>query len=98
GGPNTGICERLRAAIAHEPISTSAGAVSITVSIGVAAGGGPHSAESLIAVADAAMYEAKRAGRNRVAYSPSVKYANGREQFADEQISESDYRFYLQQL
>ena len=39
GGPETGLCERLRAAVAHEPIATSAGALFITVSIGVATGG-----------------------------------------------------------
>jgi diguanylate cyclase (GGDEF)-like protein len=79
GGPETGLCERLRVAVAHESIATSAGALPITVSIGVAAGGSAQTAESVIAAADAAMYEAKRAGRNRVAYSRSAKYTDGRE-------------------
>ncbi|HSO46586.1 MAG TPA: diguanylate cyclase, partial [Rhizobiaceae bacterium] len=72
GGPETGLYERLRAAVAQEPIPTSAGAISVTVSIGVAAAGGTQTLESVLAAADAAMYEAKCAGRNRVAYSSSL--------------------------
>jgi len=51
----------------------------VTLSIGVAAanpGPGPHDykvlAERLIAEADAALYRAKSAGRNRVATSPNI--------------------------
>ena len=74
GGPETGLYERLRAAVAQEPIATSAGAIAVTVSIGVAAAGGTQTLESVLAAADAAMYEAKRVGRNRVAYSnPSTE-------------------------
>jgi PleD family two-component response regulator len=38
----------------------------VTLSIGVAAGGSDDTLESLLARADAALYAAKRAGRNRV--------------------------------
>ncbi|MBM3485376.1 MAG: PleD family two-component system response regulator [Alphaproteobacteria bacterium] len=61
--------ERLRVAVAAEPIKIGApaGAVSVTVSIGVAsATAGMVSLEDLISRADAALYEAKRSGRNCV--------------------------------
>ncbi len=58
------VAERLRAAIG----SLSPAGVPITVSIGVSAARGERvQYEPLFAAADAALYEAKRAGRNRVA-------------------------------
>lgn len=59
--------ERLREAIASEPFQTSAGALRLTLSGGVAQL--VTSFEALFAAADAALYEAKAAGRNRVALS-----------------------------
>ena len=60
--------ERLRRTIEAMEIATTAGALRITMSVGVAAL--PHSdaadALSLIAAADQALYAAKNAGRNRV--------------------------------
>ena len=48
--------------------SGGAGAVSVTASVGAASmHGSADGAEALIAAADAALYEAKRAGKNRVA-------------------------------
>lgn len=60
------ICERLRRHVAIMPITTTAGALKITISLGTAS----LSVETpnlvkLIECADIAMYEAKRSGRNK---------------------------------
>ena len=69
-----GVGERLRAAAAAQPFDVGAQApVRITISIGVASWPGHgDSVEALVAAADAALYAAKRQGRNRV-----VRYAEG---------------------
>ena len=69
GVPEDGLYERLCARTATAPISTAAGPVSITVSIGVARSEGDDSSESMLVAADAALYQAKAAGRNRVCYA-----------------------------
>lgn len=56
--------ERIRASIANEPIDIGHGCISITVSIGCAAGIGPSN--ELIKRADTALYRSKAEGRNRV--------------------------------
>ncbi len=61
--------EQLCARVAEAEISTKAGPVSLTVSIGVAPGTGRSTVDALIAAADAALYQAKSGGRNRVAYA-----------------------------
>jgi diguanylate cyclase (GGDEF)-like protein len=60
--------EAVRAAIAAAPVLAGDGAISVAVSIGVAMlDPGRHaSVEAWLAAADAALYAAKRAGRNRV--------------------------------
>lgn len=58
--------ERLRATVAGVPISTKAGDVPITISIGVSHWGEGGTENGLLAAADAALYRAKREGRNRV--------------------------------
>lgn len=63
--------ERLRAGVADTEIATNAGTLSLTVSIGVAPGTGLSSVDALLATADAALYQAKAEGRNRVAYAIS---------------------------
>ena len=63
--------ERLRSRVADAEIQTNAGKVSLTVSIGVAPGTGLSTVDALLAAADAALYQAKADGRNRVAYAVS---------------------------
>lgn len=62
------VAERLRAALAATPVEIEGGAIACTCSVGVCAGALPHEldADALLAAADKALYEAKRAGRNRV--------------------------------
>lgn len=59
------VADRLREAIAAEPVRTGDLVVPITISIGVAVGGPGLPAEQLIGSADEALYRAKRDGRNR---------------------------------
>ena len=59
--------ERVREAISAQPFDTSAGPVKVTVSVGVAqARGADDAPEAVFSRADAALYEAKRGGRDRV--------------------------------
>lgn len=62
------VAERLRAAVAQQAINTaSAGLLPVTVSVGVAIACSRFSdPEQLVALADKALYEAKREGKNRV--------------------------------
>ncbi|MQA73823.1 MAG: diguanylate cyclase [Solirubrobacterales bacterium] len=63
------VAERIRAAVAERSIALldGTGAVRVTVSIGVAtAPPGAVDVGELVAAADAALYEAKRTGKNRV--------------------------------
>jgi diguanylate cyclase (GGDEF)-like protein/PAS domain S-box-containing protein len=59
------VAEKLRTA-AMEPISTTDGPVVVTLSIGVTLAQPDESTDTLVARADAAMYQAKHNGRNRV--------------------------------
>jgi diguanylate cyclase (GGDEF)-like protein len=61
------VAERLHSRIVEQPIPTRAGALSITVSIGVASAAlGVRDLDTLIKHADVALYRAKETGRNRV--------------------------------
>lgn len=67
------VCQRIRQQIADEPMSTPAGDLQVSVSIGVASATPDSDAATLIAAADGALYRAKAAGRNRVEFStPSL--------------------------
>jgi diguanylate cyclase (GGDEF)-like protein/PAS domain S-box-containing protein len=60
------IAERLRAAIAEDPIRVGDKALAVTVSIGLAAHAPGQDLDKLIERADAALYSAKQDGRNVV--------------------------------
>jgi two-component system, cell cycle response regulator len=65
--------ERLRAAVAEHRFEHAGKVIPVTISIGIAAERKIEDAQALIAAADSAMYEAKRAGRNRVCVHKSSK-------------------------
>jgi diguanylate cyclase (GGDEF)-like protein len=60
------IGERVRDAIASRPIAVGRSAVDVTASVGISAMTRDHDAQRLVAGADAALYGAKRGGRDRV--------------------------------
>ena len=62
------VAERLREIVAAEPLVHADGMIPLSVSIGMAEWSGPQEdASRLLVRADAALYEAKRRGRDRVA-------------------------------
>jgi two-component system cell cycle response regulator len=81
--------ERMRQAINEVEIATPTSKIAITVSLGAVLGEGPSiDADELIKIADAALYRAKRGGRNRVEVgtsSPTCVLSN----FGDPQIAVS---------
>ena len=69
-----GIAERLRNCIGSEPLTTSEGTFSVTMSFGIASiTDGSHTADALTRAADKALYKAKSLGRNRVEVWESVR-------------------------
>ena len=65
------IAERLHRAVIDRPISVSGQALPVTISLGVATAEGPPT-EALLQAADAALYQAKHNGRNRIEISEAV--------------------------
>ena len=65
------IAHRIRLLIAQEPFDTSAGDLSVTMSLGVSCTDFPElqAPEALVRAADEALYRAKEEGRNRVVLS-----------------------------
>jgi diguanylate cyclase (GGDEF)-like protein len=66
------VAERIREAVAARPILFEETSIPVTVSIGLAVAHpkGNDRPADLIAQADALLYEAKQAGRNRVCFGP----------------------------
>ena len=65
------VAERIRESFSSRPVHTTAGPVSITLSLGVAAEGGESTTDgsALLRAADTALKRAQQTGRNRVALS-----------------------------
>jgi diguanylate cyclase len=71
------VAERIRGRLAQSTLQLPQGGprVSVTASLGVATAGPGENPEQLIARADAALYEAKRGGRNRACSDPPLPKA-----------------------
>ena len=69
--------DQIRTSIANAPVVTSAGRRTVTLSMGIAVteGRGEQDLQALLLRADAALYEAKRKGRNRVELANQHKTA-----------------------
>ncbi|GIX49552.1 MAG: diguanylate cyclase response regulator [Candidatus Tectimicrobiota bacterium] len=69
------LAQRLREAIAAEPLLLTEGKLALTLSLGVASRHPQADDTALIAAADAALYRAKRHGRNRVEVATLADFA-----------------------
>lgn len=73
----TSLFERLCLRISEIRIPTRSGALSVTMSIGVACAGKESTVDDVLGAADAALYRAKNEGRNRVAYAGGLFAGEG---------------------
>lgn len=62
------IAERMRTAIGGQPMQAAQATLTVTLSLGCSLAGAEESLEQTLARADAALYEAKQQGRDRVHY------------------------------
>ncbi|OYW52186.1 MAG: hypothetical protein B7Z30_16160 [Rhizobiales bacterium 12-68-15] len=68
--------ERLRSEVAAHPILYNGASIPLTLSIGLAEGAGAEaSLDRLLRAADAALYAAKVAGRNRICHADGIRAA-----------------------
>ena len=74
------VCEALRAAIATTDWGTVASGLSVTASLGVALSHEASDTAGRMQIADARLYDAKHAGRNRVAWDDRGRAARARMQ------------------
>lgn len=78
--------ERVRSIIARTPVKWDQIEIPVTISVGVAhnhSGGSATKASTLVAAADAALYTAKRGGRNRVELAVSPGRYSGTEESSE---------------
>ncbi|MBM2614807.1 diguanylate cyclase [Actinoplanes sp. LDG1-06] len=67
----TELAERLHDVVSGEPVPTAAGALPVTISLGLACGNGDDpDLQQLLTRADRALYQAKQTGRDRVCIAP----------------------------
>ncbi len=71
------IAERLLQAVRKDTIVLAEGTVSVTLSAGVATSGIVQDPEILVGAADAALYRAKRGGRNRIEVATAAGHEGG---------------------
>jgi diguanylate cyclase (GGDEF)-like protein len=71
------IADRLLQAVRKDTIVLAEGTVSVTLSAGVATSGTVQDPETLVGAADAALYRAKRGGRNRIEVATATGPAGG---------------------
>jgi diguanylate cyclase (GGDEF)-like protein len=74
------LAERIRAAVSEQSVDLGDASTDITLSLGVTLGTAESDPEFLVTLADSAMYQAKRNGRNRVELSLELPETEPQEQ------------------